>query len=203
MKRVLIILAIFSSCLQLANAQTNDAEGWRVLESALQTLGGEAKIKSLKSIYVFAKGIEHRSTDVQRYQPDQEKTATHEEKLTVFLDEKRLAYEYHTGRHDGTMRWRRTISTAEQRISANFIQKNAAASPVRFPSLERTQTARRIPHILLLEALANTASLKYLGSKNFENREHEVISVQVPTSKTPILLYFDKKTKMLPNIQLF
>ncbi len=191
---VILIVSVFS-------AKAQNADALRVLNSALQTLGGEAKIKSLESIYVFAKGIEHRSADVQGYHPDQETNATHEEKLAVFLDGKRLAYEYHTGRHDGTMRWRRNIFTTERNIFADFITKSASASPVRFPSLERMQTARRIPHILLLEALANSASLNYLGIRSFENREHEVISVQVPTAKSPILLFFDKQTNLLSKYE--
>ncbi len=199
MKLFLAILTISTACFSLANAQNADA--LRVLNSALQTLGGEAKIKSLKSIYVSAKGIEHRSADAQGYHPDQETTAAHEEKLTVFLDGMRLAYEFKTGRHDGTMRWRRNIFTTERNIFADFITKNASAFPVRFPSLERTQTARRIPHILLLEALANSASLKYLGLRNFENKKHEVISVNLPNVKTPILLYFDKKTNLLSKFE--
>ncbi len=199
MKKLIIICGFILALFSLANAQNDDA--LRVLNSALQTLGGEAKIKSLKSIYVFAKGVEHRSADVQGYHPDQETTATHQEKLAVFLDGMRLGYEYQTGRHDGTMRWRRNIFTAERNIFTDFITKSASATPVRFPSLERTQTARRIPHILLLEVLANSASLKYLGLRKFENTEHEVISVILPNAKTPILLYFDKKTNLLSKFQ--
>jgi len=195
MKKLIISCGLLLALFSMAKAQNSEA--LEVLDSAIQTLGGEAKIKSLNSIYLSAKGVEHRSADVQGYHPDQQTTAVHEEKLTVFLDGMRLAYEYQTGRHDGTRRWRRNIFTTERNIFADFMTKSASASAVKFPSLERTQTARRIPHILLLEVLANSASLKYLGIRSFENKEQRVISVNLPNAKTPILLYFDKLTNLL------
>lgn len=179
----------------LANAQNADA--LRVLNVALQTLGGEAKLKSFNSIFVKAKGVEHRSADTQGYTPDQETTTQHEEKLAVFNDGMRLSHEYKTGRHDGSTRWRRISFTETQRIVADFITKSAFASPVRFPSIDRNQDARRIPHAFLLEILANSATLQYLGAK--EN--HEIISVQLPSAKTPIRLYFDKNTNLLAKYE--
>lgn len=204
--RMLIMCGVFILLLILpfhnsAQSINSNVEALRVLTNALQTLGGEAKLKSFKSIYVSAKGVEHRSADAQGYHPEKETTARHEEKLAVFFDEMRLAYEFHTGRHDGTMRWRRIIFTAERNIFADFMTKSASASPVAFPSLERTQAARRIPHILLLEASTNRTSLNYLGIRSFNNREHEVISVNFPNAKAPILLYLDKKTNLLSKYE--
>lgn len=206
MKITAIFLALAAFCFLTSGgvkAQSNksDDEAWRVLKAAFQFLGGETKITSLGSIFVRAKGVEHRSADVQGYHPEQETNAAHEEKLAVFLDGKRLAYEYHTGRHDGTTRWRRTIFTAERRIFADFITKSASAAPVTFPSLERTQAARRLPHIILLEALANASSLQYSGTRIYEDKEHEVISLQFPSAKTPVFLWFDKKTSLLSKYE--
>lgn len=195
MKKLIIIGGLITILFSLANGQ--NAEAVRVLNSALQTLGGEAKIKSINSIYFFAKGIEHRSADTQGYEPDQETTTQHEEKLAVFLDGKRLAYEYKTGRHDGSIRWRRIYFTETQRIVADFITKSAFASPVKFPSADRNQDVRRIPQMLLLEVLANSSTLQYLGTKNTD----EVISVQSPSAKIPISLYFDKKTNLLTKYE--
>jgi len=202
MKIFTIILGLGAICLlAIGNVKAQNNEALRVLNAALQTLGGEAEVKSLKSIYVFAKGIEHRSADTQGYAPDQETTTAHEEKLAVFTDGMRLAYEYKTGRHDGSMRWRRIFFTDTRRIVADFTTKAAFASVVKFPSADRNQDARRIPQTFLLEVLANRESLQYLGTKMFENREHEVISVLVPSAKIPILLYFDKKTFLLTKYE--
>ncbi len=194
-----MIFCFFAVC----NAQTQKTreEAQHVLNSAFDALGGEAKLKGLSSIYVRAKGVEHRSADAQGFHPEQKTTAGHEEKLAVFLDGKRLAYEYKTGRHDGTTRWRRIFFTDTHRVIADFTSRFAGASPVRFPSVERDRAARRIPHALLLEVSANREKLEYLGIKNFANREHEVISVELPAAKTPLRLFFDKKTNLLSKYE--
>lgn len=195
MKKLFIICGFILASFSLVNAQNADA--LRVLYSAIQTLGGEAKLKSINSIFVHSKGIEHRSADTQGYTPDEETTTQHEEKLAVFNDGMRLSHEYKTGRHDGSTRWRRISFTDNQRIVADFITKSAFASPVRFPSVDRNQDARRIPHAFLLEILANSATLQYLGAKD----NHEIISVQVPSAKAPIRLYFDKNTNLLAKYE--
>lgn len=197
---ILFTLAILGLA-PLAMVKAQDAEALRVVNSAFQALGGESQVKSITSIFVKAKGVEHRSADAQGYHPDKQTSAPHEEQLAVFNDDKRLAFEYKTGRHDGTIRWRRVYFTETQRVFADFINKSASGAATRFPSVERTQSARRIPHIFLLETLANRSSLKYLGIRKFENKDHEVISVNLPNIQTPVLLYFDKKTSLLAKFE--
>lgn len=206
MKKLFIILGLTAICFgmsQVNYAQTADSSGeaLRVLKAALNTFGGEAGIKSLKSIFVHTKGVEHRSAEAQGYDPEKETTAADEEKLAVFMDNIRLAYEYRIGRHDGTERWRRIQYVADGRIVADFGERDAFFSPVRYPSPARTQAARSIPHVFLLEVLAAPASLKYLGVRNYENREHEVISWQTPAAKAPVLFYFDKQTGLLAKYE--
>lgn len=201
-KGVSIVLVLTALCFAIQNeaqAQNNDA--LRVLNSALDALGGEARLKSLSSIYIRAKGAEHRSADAQGFHPEKETNAPHEEKLAVFSDGKRLAYEYKTGRHDGTTRWRRIFFTDTRRVMADFTAKFAGASQIRFPSMERDRAARRIPHMILLEVSANREKVKFLGTQIFENREHEVLAVELPAAKTPLRLYFDKKTNLLSKYE--
>lgn len=195
MRKTLIIGGLILILFSIAQGQ--NAEAMRVLSSALQALGGEQNLRSISSILVKAKGIEHRSADVQGYKPDGEITAQHEEILTVFNDGKRLAYEYKTGRHDGTTRWRRIIFNENQRIVADFTTKSVFPAPVKYPSVDRNQDSRRIPHAFLLEILANSTALQYLGTKDNE----EIISVQLPSAKAPIRIYFDKKTNLLSKYE--
>ena len=178
-------------------AKGQNADALRVVNSALQALGGEQNLKSISSILVKAKGVEHRSADTQGYKPDGETTTQHNEILAVFNDGKRLVYEYKTGRHDGTTRWRRVIFNETQRIVADFTTKSVFPAPVRFPSVDRNQDARRIPPAFLLEILANSSTLQYLGAKD----NQEIISVQLPSAKTPIRLYFDKNTNLLSKYE--
>lgn len=183
----------------IITAQTGDAAG--TLKKALDVLGGEVRVKSFKSIYFSAKGTENGVSVGQAYHPKKDSPTAHEEKLAVFLDGKRLAYEYKTDRGDGTTRWRRFFFTETRRMFADFGNKSASAVPVTFPSADRDQDARRIPHMLLLEALANASTLQYLGTRNFENKEHDVISVLLVNTKIPVSLYFDKRTHLLTKYE--
>lgn len=202
MKIFTVILGLSAICFfTICEVKAQNNEALRVLDSALQNLGGEAKIKSFKSIYFSAKGTENGAANGQSYQPEKESSAAHEEKLAVFLDGMRLAYEYKTERGDGTTRWRRFFFTDSRRIVADFGTKSVYASAIKYPSSDRDQDARRIPQILLLEALANSSTLQSLGTRNFENKAHEVISVILPNTKIPVALYFDRQTKLLTKYE--
>ena len=197
----LFLVMSFLASMVLAQSADSNPKALRILRDAFQTLGGEANLKSFNSIFVKAKGVEHRSAEVQGYYPEKQTTVTHEEKLAIFMDGKKLGYEFHTGRHDGTMRWRRTIFTAERLIFADFIAKTASASSLSFPSLERTQFARSLPPTFLQEVSANSELLKYVEERTYENNKNDVISLQFPTAKTPIFLYFDSKTHLLSKYE--
>lgn len=202
MKRAVILTVVFLALFTMPGiitAQTTDAAG--ILKTALDALGGEARIKSFKSIYFAAKGSENGQAGAQAYHPEKASPAAHEEKLAVFSDGVRLAYEFKTDRGDGTTRRRRIYFTDTRRIFADFGTKSVYATPVKFPSPDRDQDARRIPHMLLLEALANSSTLQYVGTRNFESKEHEVISVVFPNTKIPVLLYVDKQAKLLTKYE--
>lgn len=191
----IVICLIFFFAAGNIKAQNNQA--LRVLGTAVQALGGGARIKAFKSIYFSARGTENGASAGQDYYPGKDVPTAHEEKLAVFNDGMRLAYEYKTDRGDGTTRWRRFLFNDARRIVADFGTKHVYTSAVRFPSIDRDQDARRVPHLLLMEAAANSSTLQYLGTRTFENREQEVISVTLPNSRIPVSLYFDKQTKLL------
>jgi hypothetical protein len=72
-RKIFVISALTAICLFTSyETKAQDNEALRVINSALVALGAEAKLKSFKSIFVRAKGVEHRSADAQGYTPDQE-----------------------------------------------------------------------------------------------------------------------------------
>ena len=202
MRKIFVISALTAICLFTSyETKAQDNEALRVLNSALDALGGAAKIKSFKSVYFSAKGFEDNSANGQPSLPGKSVLTAHEEKLAIFLDGERLAYEYKTERGDGTTRWRRFFFNDGRRFVADFGTKAVSSSAVQFPSADRNQDARRFPHIFLLEVLENSSTLAFLGTRNFENKQHEVISVVLPNSKIPVSLYFDKTTKLLTKYE--
>ncbi len=202
MKKFAVVIGIWATILLSSGvAIAQDENALRVLNSALDALGGKEKISSFKSIYFSAGGTENGTAAGQSYDPGRDTFTRHEEKLAVFADGVRLAYEYKTERGDGTTRWRRFMFADGRRLVADFGTKSAYASAITFPSIDRNQDARRIPHFLLLEVLANVSSAHYVGARNYENKPQEVITVTLPNTKILLLLYFDKQTKLLTKYE--
>jgi glyoxylase-like metal-dependent hydrolase (beta-lactamase superfamily II) len=189
-------IAIFVICAFVGSVHGQADTAAQVLTRAIDKLGGEAKVRSFKSIYYSAKGFENGTASGQADDPERPSNNPHEERLAVFNDGRRLAYELKTARGDGTTRFRRFFFTDTRRIVADFGTRSASAAPVRFPSVDRDQDARRIPHAFLLEVLANAsqASLRSDG-------DHQVVSLTLPNAKIPVSLYFDGKTSLLSKYE--
>jgi glyoxylase-like metal-dependent hydrolase (beta-lactamase superfamily II) len=177
--------------------QAEDQRARRVLDNALRSLGGIERLRALTSILLRAKGVERRSAEVQGYQPDGATNAEHEETLVVFPSQARLSYEHRTGRHDGTVRWRRWMLSGSERVVADLVVN--AVYPARGASVaqQRVRLARRIPHLLLLEAANNLAHLRWLGEQTYEGRKHEVVEFRLTDEKQPLRLFFDAATHLL------
>lgn len=181
--------------------RAQDPEAVRLLEAALQKLGGAEKIKGFKSIYFAAKGFEDSAANAQPFTPGKEARSPHEEKLAVFLDGRRLAYELKTDRGDGTTRHRRFYFPDTRRVVADFVTKSVFASNISYPSTDRDQDARRIPHALLLEVMANSSGLRSAGTRPFDGRDQDVISAMLPNAKMPVLIYLDRQTQLLSKYE--
>jgi len=138
---------------------------------------------------------------VQGYSPDKQTKAEHEETLVAFLDGKRLVFEHKTGRRDGTYRWRRFIYLNDERLVADFVNKNAFGSQRPTAQTERSRLARNIPHLILLEASANISTLESLGVRTYQNKNHDVVSFKPADSKSPIVLYLDTETHLLSKFE--
>ena len=116
MRNLLPILLLLLS----STAWSQDAVALRILNAAIDKLGGEAKIRSLRSIYFSAKGFEDSLVNAQPYSAGKEARNPHEEKLAVFLDGRRLAYELKTDRGDGTARHRRFFFPDTRKLVLDF-----------------------------------------------------------------------------------
>jgi glyoxylase-like metal-dependent hydrolase (beta-lactamase superfamily II) len=193
--------AIFICLLSVAAAIAGqDAAATKVVRAALDKLGGEAKIRSLRSIYFTAKGFEDSEVNAQPFSPGRSAHTAHEEKLAVFLDGRRLAYELKTDRGDGTRRHRRFYFPDSRRIVADFVTRSAYSSDVKYPSTDRDQDARRIPHMLLLEAVSSPR-LRYEGVRSFAGAQHDVLSVGFPNDAPPLFLFVNKATKLVSKYE--
>lgn len=63
------------------------------------------------------------------------------------------------------------------------------------------QYYRRLPNLLLLQALGRVTSLRYLGSAPFDGRPHEVITFVMPDTQQ-VGIYVDSKTNLISKYEL-
>lgn len=190
-------------CLLLCGPALAQADPARaILDRALAALGGEQKIRSFKSIYFTAKGFEDSEVNAQPFAAGKPAKSSHEEKLAVFLDGRRLAYELKTDRGDGTTRHRRFFFPDTRRLVLDFGTKSAFTSNVTYPSSDRDQDARRMPHAFLLEVLANAATLRDAVSIDISTGGgYDAFSVLLPGSRVSLTLYFDRRTNLLTKYE--
>jgi glyoxylase-like metal-dependent hydrolase (beta-lactamase superfamily II) len=198
--RIAAIVALAAAFVIVPGEQVaaQDARAVQVLDKALAELGGEAKIRSLRSVYFSGKGFEDSTVNAQPYLPGKPARNAHEEKLAVFLDGRRLAYELRTDRGDGTTRWRRFFFPDSRRVVADFINRSVSASNVQYPSSDRDQDARRIPHSLLLEIKDAATTLEYAGT---HEDAYDVITAKLRTAEIQLSLFFDRRTNLLAKYE--
>ena len=184
-----------------AGARQADGEARRKVEAALEALGGAARLRSLVSVVVRAEGREHRSAEAQGYDPERTTDAPHEETVAAYFSEERLLYEHKTGRHDGTTRHRRWSYNGDERTVVDFVEHFASARRYDAARAERLRRARRVPHLLLLEAAANPAGLSAAGAADYRGRRHDLVDFKLPGEKTTLRLFLDARTGLLSKYE--
>ena len=201
-----IVLLVLTGALVLAGPgsaiATPDQKAQQTFEHALQALGGIERLRKLDSLYFKGAGSEFRSADLQGPDPSTPVKTFHEETTAAFPSHERVLYEQRTGRHDGSFRWRRWMYAGEERTIIDM-QDDLISQVRRDPAAatERARVARTIPHLLLLEAATQTASLRWLGNQNYSGKSHDVIGFPLPNTKTTVALFFQSDTHLLSKYE--
>lgn len=134
-----------------------------ILGRALAGLGGEEAVSRHTTWLTSGRGRENLSAELQGIDPSRPTWRNHEEAIAIDARTLATAWERKTPRNDLSLRWRRFLSG---RDSSGFYDWNAGfgrmrAAPV--PEAERRALARRIPHLLLLEAAHAGAMARGIG----------------------------------------
>lgn len=177
-----------------------DERARKLIADALDALGGPERVRSLRSILVRTKGVEHRSAEVQGYDPEGQTASAHEETLAALPAAARLSYEHRTGRHDGTVRHRRWMLAGDERTVIDFVTGGVYPGRGASVAQQRARLARRVPHLLLLEA-ADSAASRSLGASTFDGRPHELVELPLPGEKVSLRLFFDAETRLLSKFE--
>jgi glyoxylase-like metal-dependent hydrolase (beta-lactamase superfamily II) len=174
----------------------------QVLEQALQILGGRAHLQAIASLTIKAKGSENRAAEIQGHRPAAPTRGAHEETLAIFPSAGKLALDHRTDRHDGSVRHRRWLFAGNDRTVADFIIQGVFPRRNVSTETERTRLARRVPHLLLLEAAQQLAGLTvHANAAVYAGRQHQVLGWTPTNEKTTFRLFFDARTHLLSKCE--
>jgi glyoxylase-like metal-dependent hydrolase (beta-lactamase superfamily II) len=181
-------------------AQDSNDRARQIVGDVITALGGLERLQSIRSIRVHGTGTEYRSAQVQGPNPEREAPTRHEEWLTVDVANERAALEYHTARHDGSDRWRRFAYEGERRTVVDFLGRFASRVRSAAAAGIRRDLARRVPHLLLLDAWQLRDSLAFAGDTTLGGARYARVRYTPPGHRVPVTLWIDAATRNLSRV---
>ena len=191
-------------CAQTAYAQGSDpaadsARARKILAAALETLGGSGRIAGVSTWDLEGVGSENLSAEAQGESPDRPTWRTHEERVVIDARTMTVAWQRRTPRNDNSIRWRRMIYGPDR---TGFVDLNSGIGVLRAsaaPPARARGLARRVPHLLLLEA-ATTARTRWGGERTLEGVAHDMIHA-VMTDSARLTLYIARAPAVLARVE--
>ena len=196
---VLTLLQVSASVPSIIGQQQNAPyrsyqQARRVLDEAIEAHGGLEALRSIKDFTLKEKGKLHA-----RYQsPGAEQPftiGTSEEVLIVDTERGFVFDDLKTVGNTGFNNWNRTVIKGNE--GHNYDMWSKTATPIVNASVNNFQPqARRLPPIVLLEALNRASTLRWLGEDEIGGKRQKVVSVLRPDNQL-LTLHFDAQTNLL------
>lgn len=193
-----LALAFVIVGLTRAGAQTD--RGRAVLERALEALGGRARIEAVATWDIEGRGRENLSAEAQGLAPGEPTWRSHEERLGIDVRTLSVAWQRRTPRNDMSLRHRRFIYKSDASGFVDFVGGAGAMRPRDVAEAVRRSYARRVPHLLLLEAATRATRVRHEGMREVEGRRNDVVSVVLPETRELTLL-IDAEASTLSRVE--
>ena len=201
---VSILLAAVASAYAADNPETvaerSQAQARAVLDRAVEANGGAEALRSVEVVRLRLSGKTTPRLQMTTPAPPFE-DGTFEETLLVDLENNRLRLDQKAGGFgfDGD----NTVAIADGQ-GKNYDNRARTITPI--PAEQATQQQfiqyhRRLPNLILRQALDRANSLRYLGEDQFEGRPHEVVTFVMPDTQQ-VALYVDSKTGLVSKYEL-
>lgn len=178
---------------QLNAPQRSYQQARRVLDDAIEAHGGVEAMRAVKDFTLKEKGkVYARFQSPTAEQP----FATGNSEETVIVDTERgFVYDDLKTTNPGFNNWVKTVIKGNEGQTYDMWSKTATPIVNASANNFRPQM-RRLPHVVLLEALDRAATLRWLGEDEIAGRKQKVISVLRPDNQQ-LSLSFDAQTNLL------
>jgi glyoxylase-like metal-dependent hydrolase (beta-lactamase superfamily II) len=176
------------------------AQARAVLDRAVEANGGAEALRAIKVVRLDLEGDTFPRLQMTTPEPPFEGGRL-QETLLVDLEQNRMRLDQKTSGFgfDGDATF--TIAGGQ---GANYDHraKTATAIPAAQASQQQfIQYYRRLPSLLLRQALDRTTSLRYLGEDNFQGRRHEVVTFVMPDA-VQVGVFVDAATNLVSKYEL-
>ena len=181
-------------------AERSQARARAVLDSAVVAIGGAENLQAIERVRLKLAGKTWPRLQMPTAQAPFE-PGTFEETLLLDLANNRLKLEQ---RNSGAGFEGHNAVVLKAGEGTNYDLRARVATPI--PTAQSNQQQfvqyyRRLPHLILRQALDRAPSLRHLGQDDFAGSPHEVITFVMPDAQQ-IALYVDAKTKLVSKYEL-
>lgn len=174
-------------------SQRSYQQARRVLDDAIEAHGGVEALRAIKDFTLKEKGkVYARNQSPAAEGPSA--VGTSEE--TLIIDTERgLVFDDLKTANAGFNNWTRTVIKGKE--GQTYDMWSRTVTPIVNPAVNNFQgQMRRLPPIVLLEALSRAATLRWVGEDEINGRKQKVISVIRPDNQQ-LSLAFDAQTNLL------
>lgn len=181
-------------------AERSQARAREVLDRAVQALGGEEALRAIKVVRLTLEGETTPRLQMPTAAPPFE-VGTLRETLLVDFENGRLRLEQHASGAGFENHNTIVIAGGE---GVNFDHRAMTATPI--PAAQSSQQQfvqyyRRLPNLLLRQALERATSLRYLGEEAIGGKSHEVFTFVMPDTQQ-VAVYVDRGTGLVTKYEL-
>jgi glyoxylase-like metal-dependent hydrolase (beta-lactamase superfamily II) len=204
MRKLLFSLALVAGAAAAATTGTlteqSQVRARKIIDQAVTAIGGRAALESIEVVRLDLQGETFPRLQMTTPNPPFEPGRFHE---TLLLDLKRnrLLLEQRTSGagFDGDLTV--AIANGEGTIYDHRARTATPVPPAQTSQQQFIQYQRRLPHLILRQALERANSLRYLGEDTHEGRRHHVVTF-VMADTQQIALYIDAKTNLVSKYEL-
>lgn len=194
----LIVTLVLSTSIPLmaqqpGASQRSYTQARRVLDDAIEAHGGLEALRAIKDFTLKEKGKVYARFQSPGAEPPF--SAGNSEETLVVDTERGYVFDDLKAANGGFNNWVQTVIKGTDGQTFDMWSKTATPIPNASVNNFRPQM-RRLPPIVLLEALDRASTLRYLGEDEIGGRKQKVISVLRPDNQQ-LSLYFDAQTNLL------
>ena len=205
MRSQLIALTLMTTLAAGAGAkgtltEESQARARKVLDSAVAAQGGAEALQSIDFVRLQLQGDVYPRLQMTTPNPPFE-PGKFQETLLLDLKDNRLALET---RNAGAGFEGHNTVVIQNGEGTNYDHRAKTATPI--PAAQATQQQfiqyyRRLPHLILRQALERASTLRYLGTDTYNGQKQEVVTF-VMADAQQIALYVDAKTGLVSKYEL-